>query len=483
MPATATPRTIYDEAPYPSAQHPDLHPAVIAAVAGLCGLTPRLAGARVMDVGCGEGVNLLAMAQSAPDGEFVGLDLAPSAIEAARATAREAGLDNVRFEVCDLTQASGRFGRFDYIVSHGVLAWTPEPVRRALMSLMAISLAPGGLGAVTYNVAPGCRLREALRDALLIEVAGEPSPRLRMEKARRRLAELVDIWNVADPYRQALRMEAQAQLRKPGAVLFHDELGEVYAPQRLSEVIAMARDVGLAYVCDTHPNLLEAALTPDAGGVPVDWEGHEQASDVAEMRRFRRSVFTPAPAPIDRRDAPERWANLWIEGEIMRVPRERGGGAHRFRAGESGIIEFNDDEVGGALDAIAAARPAATPFAEVARGAARDALVKLVATGALRLRAAPNAAATRLPARPRAAPLALAMARRGAPIVPTLAGGSLELGDAAVRALLLLCDGTRDRDALNAEMADRLNQPAQSVAPDVAAALEHLRRLGMFLAQ
>jgi N-acetylglucosamine kinase-like BadF-type ATPase len=74
------------------------------------------------------------------------------------------------------------------------------------------------------------------------------------------------------------------------------------------------------------------------------------------------------------------------------------------------------------------------------------------------------------------------MARRGAPVVPTLSGGSLRLGDDAVRALLLLCDGTRDRAALIEEMAKRLSQPAAAVAEDVDAVLERLRRLGMFMA-
>lgn len=479
---SAPPRTIYDEVPYPSAQHPDLHPAAIAAVARLCGLSPRLRGWRVLEIGCGEGVNLMGMAQGAPDGQYVGIDLAPTAIAAAQATARGAGLDNVRFEVCDLTQAQGRFGRFDYVVSHGVLAWTPEPVRRALMALMASSLDADGLGVVTYNVAPGCRLREALRDALKIAVAQEASPRRRLEAARRRLAELAEIWDVDDPYRQALRKEAQAQLAKPGSVLFHDELGEVYAPQRLADVAAMGREVGLDYVCDTHPQLLAGALTPDEAGVPADWVAHEQDRDIAEMRRFRRSVFAPAGAVLDRRDAPERWQGLWIEGEIARLDPEPGGGAHRYRAGEAGLIEFDDDAVAAALDALAAARPAATPFADLARGGARDALVKLAATGALRLRALPNAAAARLPARPRAGALALAMARRGAPVVPTLSGGSLALGDDAVRALLLLCDGSRDRAALIAEMADRLSVPPERVAVDLDAALERMRGLGVFAA-
>jgi SAM-dependent methyltransferase len=475
-------RTVYDEVPYPSAQHPDLHPAAVAAAARLCGAPARSAGYRLLEIGCGEGVNLMAMAQSAPDCAFIGFDLAPSAIARARTVAREAGLDNVRFEVADLTQTQGRFGRFDYVVSHGVLAWTPEPVRRALMALLADALAPQGLGVVTYNVLPGCRLREALRDALLVGVAEEPTPRRRLEVARARLVELAQVWDVEDPYRQALRREALAQLAKPAAVLFHDELGEVYEPQRLVDVVAMGEAAGLAYVCDSHPQLLEGALTPGEEGVPGDWVAHEQARDIADMRRFRRSIFTPAPATFDRRISPERWDGLWVEGDFARDAPESGGPAHRFRTRESGVIEFDDDSVAAALDAIVEARPACASVEIFTTPAARQALSRLVGAGVLRLRAAPNAAASRLPSSPRAGALALAMARLGAPIVPTLSGGSLELGDDAVRALLLLCDGGRDRAALIGEMADRLGQTPARIEADVDGVLERMRRLGVFAA-
>ncbi len=59
-----------------------------------------LAGGRVLDVGCGSGISVIAMADAYPDARFVGIDSHRAAIERARRLAVEAGVvDRVTFEV------------------------------------------------------------------------------------------------------------------------------------------------------------------------------------------------------------------------------------------------------------------------------------------------------------------------------------------------------------------------------------------------
>lgn len=62
----------------------------------LGGVVPKLeAGADVVDVGCGAGVALEAMAEAFPSSRFVGYDPSRHAVERARAKIAAAGLDNV----------------------------------------------------------------------------------------------------------------------------------------------------------------------------------------------------------------------------------------------------------------------------------------------------------------------------------------------------------------------------------------------------
>lgn len=69
------------------------------------GLVGRLEdGIRVADIGCGTGHAVNVMARAYPASTYVGFDIAEDAIEKARKEAAAWGLENVRFEVLDVTE-------------------------------------------------------------------------------------------------------------------------------------------------------------------------------------------------------------------------------------------------------------------------------------------------------------------------------------------------------------------------------------------
>ncbi len=68
------------------------------------GLHARLtAGIEVLDIGCGRGMALMALARAYPMSAFTGYDLSAEALQHARQSAAAAGLHNVRFIEKDLT--------------------------------------------------------------------------------------------------------------------------------------------------------------------------------------------------------------------------------------------------------------------------------------------------------------------------------------------------------------------------------------------
>ena len=80
----------------------------------LDGVVERLrAGARVADVGCGHGASTILMAHAFPESQFVGIDYHADSITTAGQRAREAGVDNVRFEVATAKDYGG--GNFDLV--------------------------------------------------------------------------------------------------------------------------------------------------------------------------------------------------------------------------------------------------------------------------------------------------------------------------------------------------------------------------------
>jgi SAM-dependent methyltransferase len=170
------PAAAYDEVPYPDFPYEFTQPDRMAALAVLHGLTPpRPATARVLELGCGAGGNVLAIAAERPGVRALGVDLAARPVAAAQATARAAGIHNATFGVGDV-RALGDVGEFDYVIAHGLYAWVPPDVREAVMAAIAERLSPDGIAFVSYNAHPGGQLARALRDAALWHVRDVEAP-------------------------------------------------------------------------------------------------------------------------------------------------------------------------------------------------------------------------------------------------------------------------------------------------------------------
>ncbi len=96
-------------------------------------------GRSVLEVGCGAGVDLARFAKGGA--EVTGVDLAPSAIELARANFSQQGLQG-RFEVADGEHLPFPDNSFDLVYAHGVVQYTSNP--RQLVEECRRVVKPGG---------------------------------------------------------------------------------------------------------------------------------------------------------------------------------------------------------------------------------------------------------------------------------------------------------------------------------------------------
>jgi arsenite methyltransferase len=100
-------------------------------------------GVRVVDVGCGAGIDsLIATRMVGPDGRVIGVDMTPSMLAKARRAATEAGLDNVEFREGYGEALPVPDGWADVIISNGVLNLMPD--KAAGLEEMARVLKPNG---------------------------------------------------------------------------------------------------------------------------------------------------------------------------------------------------------------------------------------------------------------------------------------------------------------------------------------------------
>ena len=116
-------------------------------------------GARVLDLGCGEGRNALFLAECGF--QVTAVDISATGIAKLNALARERGLD-IHSEVADM-RAYHFPERFDLIVSHGCLHLVEREFWQQLISRFKAHTNPGGLNVVvvfTDTLPPPEDLRE-----------------------------------------------------------------------------------------------------------------------------------------------------------------------------------------------------------------------------------------------------------------------------------------------------------------------------------
>lgn len=297
MTAPANP---YDELPYRSYPIEWTAPERLALASLLHG-GPRLPleAYSVLELGCGDGANLLPLAYYRRHARFVGVDGARSRIEVAGERRSALGLSNVEFVHADFTAAARRLsGRlFDYIIAHGVFSWIAPEVRDALLDLVAQHLRPGGLAYLNYNTRPGWDVRGLVRGFLLAQTAGNDGLRVRAERAQEVSGKIVAALAGLDhPYSQLLANEFRFVHQGDITWVGHEFLALDNHPYWRSEFLALARHHRLEYVADADFNYgsgrVPENLTPQLVIEQIKGRSIEDTMDLLCYRQLHSPILT-----------------------------------------------------------------------------------------------------------------------------------------------------------------------------------------------
>jgi len=461
----------YDEVAYPSATFLQTHPNRLAVLARIHGLSaPDPETARVLEIGGGDGLNLIAMAVAWPNATFLNIDLAAAPVARGADLIARIGLTTVRCEVGDILDLTRDYpaGSFDYIIAHGVYAWVPDPVRVAVLDAFAHLLSPDGMAFVSFNAMPGGQVRQIMRDMALHAIAGVEGPEARLAAAVAFLEEYGAPKTDDGDLVQALRGQARAMLTRPRAGLYHDELGPFFSPQSLTQVAVDAAAHGLEFLTDSGSNRTRDGLgSGDTAQIVRDL----QAQDYEELRFFRQLVLVRSDRSPSRVPVAAALRDLFIGGSFD----DLGGGEWRTASGE---FTLHDAGLATKLERMTAYWPRYIPIEDL--GASDDellALLELWHDNLVFFSVTPERFARDPGSHPCASPLVRAQLEQGTPNVCSLHHVPVGVEDPAARALLAACDGTRDRTALSAIWADVPHNPAVTLE----IALDVLARQRLFL--
>ncbi len=303
--AGATAASDFDVLPYPSLPQSYTQPSHLAALAQLHGLrAPPAETARVLELGCASGGNIIPLAARFPKAHFTGFDLSARQIADGQRRIAALSLSNIDLEVGDVTHLPLKSAPFDYIICHGLFSWVPVAAQEAIFQICREHLASSGVAAISYNVLPGWHLRRVIRDICLQAAGVSGSPRERATRARRAIEELAGSTSKILPYGYFLRQEVQRLSRQPLAYIFGEFLAEHNTPVTLAEFVARASGYDLKFLCEGDLDASARRGIDDAARfaklVPVRDDrfatGLGSALDYASGRPFRRSLIVHSDA-------------------------------------------------------------------------------------------------------------------------------------------------------------------------------------------
>lgn len=537
-PPAAPAPTPYDQFPYRGRPCSESHPSRLYAAAVLLGLSPapaKVEGCRVLELGCGDGSNLLSIAESLPASSCLGIDLAARHIATAQADAATLGIKNVRFRQGDILALAGEeLGQFDYIIAHGLYSWVPRPVQDRLLALCKQLLTPGGVAFISYNVLPGWRVHSILRDFMMFHTREQTAPADRLRGARQALTLFHELGKSSSgemlrfvtEYAEVFQNHLDSLGEWADSLLLYDALTPSNTPVYFSTFAGHIQEHGLQYLAEADfqmpmPGVLPAEVLEKISDHLKSQVDLEQYIDFYRMRMFRQSLLCHAeaelPGSIDAAAVAELYVSALAQPEGAVEPTDTSMAV--FKSPRDKSLNTNHPLTKAAMLHLIESWPRAVPFAELVEAAtarlrgrgkptqdsaARSAvtlglnLVRAFAhgPGLIFLHAFAPEVATMATAKPLTRAMARLQARRGHEVTNAF-HDNIGLPKLALQILALL-DGSRDPAALCRELrpqvqrgevdvsayregslaAAAVDDPAL-IAAAVSDNLEILRRMGL----
>ena len=476
--------TAYEAVPYDSRPIGASEIGALETVALLHGVNaPPAAHARVLELGCASGGNLIPMAYRYPGSHCLGIDLTPGQIARGRAEIAALGLDNITLDALSIADITDDLGTFDYIICHGVYSWVPPDVQDAILRVCSRNLARGGVAYISYNTLPGWHVRGMVREMVMYH----DDPSLAAHDRVVRANAFVDLLasqggTPATVHTLAIMEEAVNLHAQEEAHFLHEQLEPYNAPLYVSEFVRRAAGAGLRYVSEAQ--LADRATTPPewakqaAGG---DRIRVQQYLDFATGRTFRRSLLCHADVAALPEPDPRCVTALHValRAEPTAPSAEdgaRSAGVESFKSASGATMTTNNPLVLAAFhvllrvaptavrfdellqrvnDRLSVNEPAAIPAPAERAAPLAGALLQCAIGGFLELHRYPSAFTRVISERPRASGIARGKSEE-ARTVPNLRHAMAEL-TGVERALLRDLDGTHDRTRLLDRLIERMH--------------------------
>ncbi|HJK86617.1 MAG TPA: methyltransferase regulatory domain-containing protein [Candidatus Megaira endosymbiont of Nemacystus decipiens] len=297
----------YESEPYESYPYHYTSPEKLASLALLFGMNPpKISSAKVLELGCASGGNIIPHALNHPKGKYVGVDLSEKQISEGVEHIKKLGLKNIELKAMSISDIDGSFGKFDYIICHGVFSWVPESIQEKILEISNKNLSKNGVVYISYNTLPGWNMIRTIRDMMLYHSKGFATNQEKIKQSRALLSFVKDSLKGQDtPYANMLRRETETLSKQSDNYIFHEHLERNNKQFYFTDFITQASKYDLQYLSDVSlSSMYLGNMKPEIVEKLKNLKNilqTEQYLDFINNRRFRSSLLCHKGLKLNRK--------------------------------------------------------------------------------------------------------------------------------------------------------------------------------------
>lgn len=290
----------YNDIPYTSYVFSHCQPTRLHALAKIKGFDPvPVETAKILEIGCSFGGNLVPFAIRHPHSFTVGIDLSQEQINIGQQMIQHIGLQNVELVAADISNVSFNI-KFDYIICHGVFSWVPDFVQDAILEVIQQNLSPKGIAFISYNTYPGWKIKEIAKDFMLFGSNSDLEKMARVEQSFEMMKFTQNILKSKNDAVSKINCDNFEHIMSSQKNYIAHEYFEIYnKPFYFRQFIDKINNHSLSYIADSStPTIFTQSIFKDNQYNDIrayfnnKLENIEQYIDFIQNRQFRCSIIT-----------------------------------------------------------------------------------------------------------------------------------------------------------------------------------------------